>query len=580
MDRLRRNRGVVRAAATRLITSATEALQLENPAPADLQVILDDLQDKDTTLADLNKKIADLMTDGAEYEEELTASLEYHDKIRNTMSPSEYAVILHRVLMRSLPEDIAILYRQRMKETETNNGATPRSRQEEVRDVMKFLQIQIESREESSRSRCLQRSSPTGHDRSHTRLQPLVPSALALAAGSATNSHACCVLCGHRDHSVKDCQTTMTADEIRGRLIERSCCFKCAREGHTARQCRNAAWLKCKHCAKRHLTVLCEIWKPQNRAIATSSDTTKTDSVSVTTSAPASSSTPPSPAVLMQTATVWASGRHDSVLVRILLDTGSQKTFVRRDLSTSLDLPSVGTEDLSLLTFGSSKRSRTHRYRTVQLKLQSRFDAQEITMDALEVPEVCTVKTPAIEQGLLMQFHERKMLIADEQWIGDRPTQTISVIIGSDNYWRIVTGKIERLSNDLCAVETIFGWLVQGIYQVDTANDLHQGNYSTSALFLSCELHSQAASCMGDPTEMWRLDAIGITDPPEATGAWDQEPLSLFRQLFGFPRHYTDVGNISLGKRRQLLGKAWSVPVVCHILRPLRSFFRHSEATA
>ncbi|KAL1465941.1 hypothetical protein MTO96_006181 [Rhipicephalus appendiculatus] len=86
MDRLRRNRGVVRAAATRLITSATEALQLENPAPADLQVILDDLQDKDTTLADLNKKIADLMTDGTEYEEELTAALEYHDKIRNTMS--------------------------------------------------------------------------------------------------------------------------------------------------------------------------------------------------------------------------------------------------------------------------------------------------------------------------------------------------------------------------------------------------------------------------------------------------------------------------------------------------------------
>ncbi|XP_049519757.1 DNA (cytosine-5)-methyltransferase 3C-like [Dermacentor silvarum] len=51
-------------------------------------------------------------------------------------------------------------------------------------------------------------------------------------------------------------------------------------------------------------------------------------------------------------------------------------------------------------------------------------------------------------------------------------------------------------------------------------------------------------------------------------------------QLFGFPRHYTDVGNISLGKRRQLLGKAWSVPVVCHILRPLRSFFRHSREAA
>ncbi|KAL1436403.1 hypothetical protein MTO96_049637 [Rhipicephalus appendiculatus] len=89
MDRQRRNRGVVRATTTRLITSATEALQLENPSPADLQVILDDLQDKDTMLADLNKKIADLMTDGAEYEEELIAALEYHDKICHTMRQQE-----------------------------------------------------------------------------------------------------------------------------------------------------------------------------------------------------------------------------------------------------------------------------------------------------------------------------------------------------------------------------------------------------------------------------------------------------------------------------------------------------------
>ncbi|KAL1458807.1 hypothetical protein MTO96_043450 [Rhipicephalus appendiculatus] len=35
---------------------------------------LDDLQDKDAALADLNKKIADLMTDGAQYQEEFTAT--------------------------------------------------------------------------------------------------------------------------------------------------------------------------------------------------------------------------------------------------------------------------------------------------------------------------------------------------------------------------------------------------------------------------------------------------------------------------------------------------------------------------
>ena len=43
-------------------------------------------------------------------------------------------------------------------------------------------------------------------------------------------------------------------------------------------------------------------------------------------------------------------------------------------------------------------------------------------------------------------------------------------------------------------------------------------------------------------------------------------------QLFGFPRHYTDVGNLSRRDRHRLLGKAWSVQVTCHLLETLRDF--------
>ncbi|KAH8028842.1 hypothetical protein HPB51_019931 [Rhipicephalus microplus] len=161
-------------------------------------------------------------------------------------------------------------------------------------------------------------------------------------------------------------------------------------------------------------------------------------------------------------------------------------TLGGRDSSTRLGLPFVGTEDLSPLTFGSSERSRNYPYQTMQLKLESRFDPHEITMDALEVPEEYVVKTPAIGRDLLMQLHEHKMIVADELQLGDRPSQILSVVIRSDNYCRTVTGRMKCMSQDLCAVETVFGWLVQGIYQVDTANGLHHKN-STSALILSCE---------------------------------------------------------------------------------------------
>ncbi|XP_006824674.1 DNA (cytosine-5)-methyltransferase 3C-like, partial [Saccoglossus kowalevskii] len=44
-------------------------------------------------------------------------------------------------------------------------------------------------------------------------------------------------------------------------------------------------------------------------------------------------------------------------------------------------------------------------------------------------------------------------------------------------------------------------------------------------------------------------------------------------RLFGFPEHYTDVGNMSRTARQKLLGQAWSVPVARHLLAPLKEYF-------
>ncbi len=38
----------------------------------------------------------------------------------------------------------------------------------------------------------------------------------------------------------------------------------------------------------------------------------------------------------------------------------------------------------------------------------------------------------------------------------------LSMLIGSDYYWRIVLGQVERVTVTLVAIESIFGWSVQG----------------------------------------------------------------------------------------------------------------------
>lgn len=53
-------------------------------------------------------------------------------------------------------------------------------------------------------------------------------------------------------------------------------------------------------------------------------------------------------------------------------------------------------------------------------------------------------------------------------------------------------------------------------------------------------------------------------------GLW----LTEVERIFGFPEHYTDVGNMGRTQRMKLLGKSWSVPVVSQLFAPLKNYFK------
>jgi len=61
--------------------------------------------------------------------------------------------------------------------------------------------------------------------------------------------------------------------------------------------------------------------------------------------------------------------------------------------------------------------------------------------------------------------------------------------------------------------------------------------------------------------------------PVEMNGNADTLWMTELETIFGLPIHYTDAGNMSITKRQYLLGKAWSVHVVKHILQSLKLYF-------
>jgi hypothetical protein len=67
-----------------------------------------------------------------------------------------------------------------------------------------------------------------------------------------------------------------------------------------------------------------------------------------------------------------------------------------------------------------------------------------------------------------------------------------------------------------------------------------------------------------------------LSDPTAASDDDDVDVLwcTEMERLFGFPEHYTDVGNLGRCGRQKLLGKAWSVPVIRHLFSPLKDYYQ------
>jgi len=64
-----------------------------------------------------------------------------------------------------------------------------------------------------------------------------------------------------------------------------------------------------------------------------------------------------------------------------------------------------------------------------------------------------------------------------------------------------------------------------------------------------------------------------MTFPVEMNGVADILWMTEVEVILGLPIHYTDNGEMSITKREQLLGGAWSVHVVKHVLQSLRLYF-------
>ncbi|XP_072143022.1 uncharacterized protein [Dermacentor andersoni] len=225
-------------------------------------------------------------------------------------------------------------------------------------------------------------------------------------------------------------------------------------------------------------------------------------------------------------------------MVRLMIDGGSQRTFVKKEVSQKMELRVVGEETLNIMTFGNDKPSSGMKCRRVELWLRSRHSKRKIRVEALEIAHIYCDIVPAPEASTVNYLEEQGLELADSTQDGTE----IGLLFGSDYYWEVTTGSFRRLDSGLVAAETIFGWILQGTTHSTESTATYVS--AVGALRVAVIGEEEQDDTAAQVKLFWQLEHIGIVDEGEAD-VEDNQVLQEFRE------------NVSRNNCRYQVSLAW-----------------------
>ncbi|GFU21992.1 integrase catalytic domain-containing protein [Nephila pilipes] len=164
--------------------------------------------------------------------------------------------------------------------------------------------------------------------------------------------------------------------------------------------------------------------------------------------------------VLLQTASVVARYNKQFRNCRLLADTAAQRSCVARKFSRLLKLPVIRKEKLSVYSFGdTSPVEKT--FNVVKIRLENKDDPNSyLEIEALETEKISAAHIPPPDIDIsIYSKHLKGLKLADTT----NSDANVSVLIGADNYYDVMTGRIKRISRKLVATESFYGWCLIGI---------------------------------------------------------------------------------------------------------------------
>ena len=284
------------------------------------------------------------------------------------------------------------------------------------------------------------------------------------------------------------------------------------------KECRNPK--TCRQCSQRHHQSVCLLLDQERRDQEKSAQKEATPPEIKTTTTSVHSKSRGT--VLLQTAQAMAVNNQNSANtnVRILLNTGSQRSYVTDRLKTKLNLSPVKSETLHLNTFGEENYNK-QQCDVVNLHLQGAHG--EIEVSALCFQKICSPVSAKVNVD--NYFHLQGLELADSS-IVDGDNQNIDVLIGSDYYYDVVSGDVVRGDSGPVAISSMFGWILSGHASEAEARD----KFSTTNLIIErskpmlvspFDIHSENDELTNSLQKFWDTESLGVqyaTKVPQVDG--------------------------------------------------------------
>ena len=262
-----------------------------------------------------------------------------------------------------------------------------------------------------------------------------------------------CVFC-FGFHESSKCQKITDQDMRKQALIKSARCFVCLKPGHRAFKCKSKQQ-ECHICrSKNHHVAICPNLgqdKESSRNVTAPSATLNPHASTWV------GSTGSEGGVALQTALAVVDHKKES-RVRVLFDTGSQKSFITERAVCKHGLRPVRKEELGIKAFGSTEADVAERD-VVKLSLSPLNGGKKVFIEVFVVKDISSIPNVHVESVKLNYEHLKHVWFSDVSRTQDR--LEIDCLVGSVWIWSLQEGgSIQGGQQELVAVKTSLGWVL------------------------------------------------------------------------------------------------------------------------